>query len=207
MRSFSAVELLLVLAPVALSGQDNAAKKDDSGKVYKVPLQLQTPEGGDRYKLSKDIALGLFQQITPPSANACPVSLRIQPQGTVTMYNTGDEGQGRTPGLRLALTVYNWYAGNVVSSVIKVYGFDGSVQTMPVDPIRRESHEVSRTLTLNLSVLGKRWASTELTMQKFGPVRRIEVQSVEFADGTSWKAAEQGLCSFKPELLMLVGSR
>jgi hypothetical protein len=207
MRCVPGLSLLLLLAPVVLCGQDAAAKANRPGTMYEVPLQLQTPETGARYKLSAENAPSQFQRNSPPSADVCPVSLRAQRQGTAVMRNTGDQRQDSTPAQRLELTLVNAHMRNVVSAVIKVHGLDGSVQAMPVDPIRRGAHEVTRTIALNVSVLSMRSASTELTMRSFGTVSRIEVESVEFADGTSWKAAEQGLCSFTPELYMLVGSR
>ncbi len=197
MRSVPEMSLLLLLSPLALCGQDNAAKANDAGKVYKVPQHL-----------SADVAPSLFRKIAPPSAGTCPVSLQARRQGTVAMQNAKDSQPDRTPAQQLQLTLINYsHTRNVVSAVLKVYGYDGSVQVMPADPIRRGSREVSRTIEVNLSVLGGRSATTDLTMRKFAAVSRIEVESVEFADGSSWKAAEQGLCSFTPELYMLVGSR
>jgi hypothetical protein len=194
------------MAPVALCGQDTAAKGNHSGKMYEVPLQLQTPETGARYKLSADTSPSLFSKNVPPSADVCPVSLRAQRQGMAVIRNTGDQRQDSTPEQRLELTLTNSHMRNVVSAVIKVHGLNGAVQVMPADPIRR-AHESTRTIALNVSVLSMHSASTELMMRSFGTVSRIEVESVEFADGTSWKAAEQGMCSFAPELYMLVGSR
>ena len=173
--------------------------------MYEVPQQLQTPTDA-RYKLSADTAPSLFQKNVPRSPDVCPVSLRAQRQGTAVMHNAGDPSQDRTPAQRLELTLFNAHTRNVVSAVLKVHGFDGSVQVMPADPIRKGGHEVTRTIELNLSVLSMHSASTDLTMRSFGMVSRIEVESVGFADGTSWKAAEQGMCSYSPDLYMLVGS-
>lgn len=175
--------------------------------MYEVPLQLQSPGTGERYQLSPDAAPSIFQKNIASSADVCPVSLRAQRQGTAVMHNAGDHQPDRAPMQQLELTLTNAHTRNVVSAVIKVHGFDGSVRAIPADPIRRGSHELTRTVELNLTVLGKHSASTDLTVQRFGTVSRIDVESVEFADGTSWRAAEQGLCSFTPDLYMLVGSR
>lgn len=207
MRSVPGVPLLLLMAPLALCGQDNPAKANHAGKVYKVPEQVQAAVSGERYKMGADGAPSLFRKNIPPSGDVCPVSLQARRQGAVVMRNTGDEQQDRTPAQQLELTLFNSHRRNVVSVVLKVHGYDGSVQMMPADPIRRGSHDVSRTVEVNLSVLGGRSASTDLTMRKFAAVSRIEVESIAFADGTSWRAAEPGQCSFTPELYMLVGSR
>jgi hypothetical protein len=88
-----------------------------------------------------------------------------------------------------------------------VHGYDGSLQMMPADGARRNSHSLSKRIDLNISVIGGRNSNTELTMRQFGTVSRIDVESIEFADGTSWKSSEPGACSFAPDLYMLVSSR
>ena len=207
MQSVRALPLLLLLAPVVLCGQDTAAKANRTGKVYKVPQQIQESKAGERYRLSADATPSLFRQNAPPSGDSCPVSLRARRQGSAVMHNAGDQRPDGAPVQQLEVTLINSQARNVVSAVLRVHGYDGSIRMMPADPIRRGSHELSRTVDLNLSVLGKRSASTDLTMRRFAAVSRIDVESVDFADGTSWKAEEEGMCSFTPELLMLVDSR
>jgi hypothetical protein len=196
------------LAPAGLCGQSNPAKANDPGKVYKVPQQMQSAESGNHSKLSAEATPSLFRKDVPPSPDSCPVNLEAWRQGSVVMKNANDGQPDRTPAQQLQLTLTNYsQTRNVVSAVLKVYGYDGSVQAMPADPVRRGKGELSKTVEVSLTVLGGRSASTDLTMRKFGTVSRIEVESVEFADGTSWRAAEQGLCSFTPKLYMLVGSR
>ena len=204
----AALSVLLLLTPIALTGQDNAATANNSGKTYKVPLQIQSAEeNGDTFKLSADMTPNLFRQNAPPSSDGCPVSLRARRQGSVMMHYAGEQQGDRTPAQRLEVTVHNAQARNVVSMELRVHGYDGSLQMMPAGTIRKNSHNLSRRVDLNISVLGRRYASTDLTMRQFGTVSRIDVESVEFADGTSWKSSEAGVCSFTPDLYMLVSSR
>jgi hypothetical protein len=123
------------------------------------------------------------------------------------MHYAGEQQGDRTPAQRLEVTVHNSQARNVVSMGLRVHGYDGSVQMMPADTVRRDSHSLSRRIDLNISVLGRRYASTDLTMRQFGTVSRIDVESVDFADGTNWKSSGAGACSFTPDLYMLVSSR
>jgi hypothetical protein len=207
MRYVPALSVLLLLTPIALTGQDNAATANNSGKTYKVPLQMQKAEGDDNFKLSADTMASFLRQTVPPSPDSCPVSLRARRQGSVMMHYAGEQPQDRTPAQRLEVTVHNSQARNVVSMGLRIYGYDGSLRMMPADTIQKNSHELSRRIELDLSVLGRRHASTELTMRQFGTVSRIDVETIEFADGTSWRSSEPGACSFTPDLYMLVSSR
>jgi hypothetical protein len=81
------------------------------------------------------------------------------------------------------------------------------VRLMPADAIQKASHEIAKTVEVNLPVVGRGQASTNLTVERFGAVSRIEVEALEFVDGPSWKAAEPGTCSFTPDGFMLIGSR
>jgi hypothetical protein len=207
MRYVPALPILLLLTPIALIGQDSAAKANSAGKTYKVPLQIQKAEGnGDNFKLSSDVMQNLFRQIAAPSPVSCPVSLRARRQGSVSMHYAGEQ-QERTPTQRLDVTFHNSQERNVISMGLVVHGYDGSLQMMPADPIRRNSHNLSKKIDLNITVVGGRNTSTELTMRQFGTVSRIDVESIEFADGTSWKSSEPGTCSFAPDLYMLVSSK
>lgn len=208
MRYLPALSALLLLTPLSLAGQGATTKANSSGKTYKVPLEIQKAEGSsDNFKLSADMTPNLFRQGGPPSGDGCPVNLRARRQGSVVMHYAGEQQGDRTPAQRLEVTVHNSQARNIVSMGLRVHGYDGSLQMMPADTVRRDSHGLSRRIDLNISVLGRRYASTDLTMRQFGTVSRIDVESVEFADGTSWNSSEAGACSFTPDLYMLVNSR
>jgi hypothetical protein len=208
MRSISAMPLLLLLAPGMISAQNSAAGTGNAaGTVYKAPLQIQQKDKAQKsFPLSGSGTPSLYRQSAPPSADSCPVSLRARRQGAVIMHYAGDQQPDRTPSQTLEVIFFNSQPRNVVSAVLRVHGYDASVQMMPANTIRKGSHDLSRTIDVNISVVERRWASTDLTMRQFGTVSRIDVESVEFADGTSWKASEQGLCSFTPDLYMLVSS-
>jgi hypothetical protein len=207
MRYVPALPILLLLTPIALTGQDNTATANNAGRTYKVPLQIQKAEGdGDNLKLSADMMPNLFRQTVAPSPDSCPVSLRARRQGSVRMHYAGEQ-QERTPAQRLDVTFHNSQERNVTSMGLVVHGYDGSLQMMPADGARRNSHSLSKRIDLNISVIGGRNSNTELTMRQFGTVSRIDVESIEFADGTSWKSSEPGACSFAPDLYMLVSSR
>jgi hypothetical protein len=209
MRYVSALPLLLLLGSGVMSGQNNTAKAGDStGTVYKVPLQIQkTDRTGENFKLSGQTSPSQFQPSAPASPDSCPVSLRAQRQGQAVTRYARDQQPEPMPTQWLEVTFFNSQARNVVSALLKVHGYGPSARMMPADSAQRESQEIEKNVDMKISVLGQGRASTELTMRHFAAVSRIDIEELEFADGTSWKASETGACSFTPNLFMLVSNR
>lgn len=209
MRYVSALPLLLLLCPCVMSGQSNSAKTGDAmGTLYKIPVQIQNADGApEKFKLTRDLSSNQFRQNPPVSPDSCPVSLRAQRQGQAVTRYAGDQQPEPMPTQWLEVIFFNSQARNVVSASLRVHGYGPSARMMPADSAQRGSQEITKNVDLKISVLGEGRASTELTMRHFAAVSRIDIEELEFADGTSWKASETGACSFTPNLFMLVSSR
>lgn len=142
-----------------------------------------------------------------PAAESCPVSILAQHgsggSGTFLLSSTRQQKVSQ----ELHLTLSNGKAVQVVGVRLTVLGTStksGMVQT------NAEVIGVSgktKTMDLTLAVNPKDEAAIDLSLPGFTSVQRVDLDSVTYADGTSWQASNAGTCRFAPEGLMLISSR
>jgi hypothetical protein len=66
---------------------------------------------------------------------------------------------------------------------------------------------MSRTVSLKLDIAQGKSGQTDVTAEKFGAVRRIYLEKLEYADGSVWQTNQEQPCSVEPDLLMLVADK
>ena len=155
--------------------------------------------------------LTLIEPSTPSAmprftGSSCPVGLRAQRQGESNLV-TVDGTQRYTFSPRLHLMFDNWQANEIVAMTVTVHGYDAKARISPVGRGAEDSAELTKSVNLNLSVASGKKASTDVTLRPLVNVSRVDLESVEYADGTRWGASEGKSCRVVPELVMLVGSK
>jgi hypothetical protein len=66
---------------------------------------------------------------------------------------------------------------------------------------------ITRTVHLDLSLDPNANVSADLTLKSFTTVSRIDLDAIDYADGSSWQSSTSQTCRIAPDLLMLVASR
>lgn len=136
----------------------------------------------------------------------CPVGLRAQRQGLGNMVIVdGPNRYAASPRVRLMFD--NWQASEIVAMTLTVHGYDAKARISPVGRDAEGSSELTKTVDLKLSVDGGKKASTDLILRPLATVSRVDLESVEYADGTRWSASAGKMCHVVPDLFMLVGSK
>jgi hypothetical protein len=64
-----------------------------------------------------------------------------------------------------------------------------------------------KTVEVALDVKGNSSASRELSFAHFSTIRTIDVNSVTYADGSTWHASSAGACSVAPSLMMRISAQ
>lgn len=138
---------------------------------------------------------------------ACPVGLGAERRGTVNLVIVdGTERREVVPTVRL--TVANLQGKDIVGATVTVRGYDTNPRLAPLRSGQAvPTPELAKTLVLKLNVASGKNGETDLTMQRFGSVSGVDLESLEYADGTSWHAPAERVCHVEPSLMMLVGSR
>ena len=153
--------------------------------------------------------LTLIEPSTPSAVprftgSSCPVGLRAQRQGEGNVVIV--DGSQRYVALpRVHLIFDNWQPNAIVAMTFTVHGYDGKAR---VSPARGMEHwaELTKTVNLKFSVASGKQAATDVTLRPLVNISLVDLESVEYADGTWWGASAGKTCHVVPELFMLVGS-
>ena len=74
-------------------------------------------------------------------------------------------------------------------------------------PCRMQSTpDLRKTINLALKVKGNNHASSDLSLNRFTSVTYVDLDSLTYADGATWKASSPAACSVSPEPFMLVSA-
>ena len=97
----------------------------------------------------------------------------------------------------------------VASATATVYGFGGRPRAELVSPGLNSRGNIVSGPTRNLQLrfnADDGGSVAELWLPSFGAVRRLEIDSITWADGSNWKPAQGRSCTVSPSLFMLVGA-
>jgi hypothetical protein len=146
-----------------------------------------------------------------PDTTGCPVGLRAQREvtlGTVIVKN-GEDDRSRPKDeitQRLHMTLTNSNPHDIVGMQITVHGFPAKARAVPTLSTESNAPELKQTIALKINVGSNQNASTDLRLRAFTAVRLLDVDSVDYADGSSWHASAHQGCHVEPDGFMLVSS-
>lgn len=142
----------------------------------------------------------------------CRVGLRAQRgTGTGMLVARGSRDHVPTTGVaqQLHMTFSNRMPTNVVGLTLTAHGLTATSRLTPTvhSAAAFPSGTITRTVHLDLTLYPGANVSANLTLEAFTSVSRIDVDSIDYADGSSWRASAQQICHITPDGLMLVSSR
>ncbi|HWZ52734.1 MAG TPA: hypothetical protein VNW54_14850 [Granulicella sp.] len=154
-----------------------------------------------------------------PDSTGCPIGLRAQREssfGSVIVkdgqhHEDGQDNKGgeAKSGIaqRLHMTVTNSNPRQIVGIQITVHGFAAKARITPTVSAQLDTSELKRSIDLKLSVGANQRASTDLRLSQFTSVSLLDIDAVDYADGSSWHPSSQQTCHIAPDGIMLVSSR
>ncbi|MGA2808130.1 MAG: hypothetical protein ABSE87_08340 [Terracidiphilus sp.] len=185
MKPASVVLFAILFGAIPLSGQNGTAGMENMGQTQNFIVKL------------------------PQGPSTCPVSLRAQQaaSGNMLAVRSG-EPKGPAQGLHLILT--NRDSRQIVGATVTVRGLTakGRVTRALSDPaLTGLDDDAARTLEVTFSAGTSREFFTDFSVPGLTSVRAIDLDSVTYADGSTWKLAPGKTCRAVPDPLMLIVSR
>jgi hypothetical protein len=153
----------------------------------------------------------LGQYTLPPriDPSKCPVALKVEPSSGLFAYENakGLPAEHAAPSSEqwLDLTMINFLPHEVVSAQLTAHGFSSKWRVIPVSDATPP--DIWKTMDVALDVKGNGRASRELSFGHFSIIRTIDVNSVTYADGSTWHASSPGACSVAPSLIMRISAQ
>jgi len=122
-----------------------------------------------------------------PSPQAfCPVELKASLDVSAKLILIKDQSAWQ-PSRKLTIDLENPRTASILNAQISVHGFPMGARAIPaVLYFGNNPAEISQALAFNRQVEAGRNASMEFWLQRFSTVSSIELDSVTYADGTSW---------------------
>ena len=139
----------------------------------------------------------------------CPVGLKVN-HGSSFLKRDTDYGPFASPApkvqeQRIQLTMTNPSPKEIVSAQITIHGFSDKWRAVPLAGAT-DTPDLRKRVNIDLNVKGNDHASSDLSLHRFTAVAYVDLDSLTYADGATWKASSPSVCSVSPELLMLVSA-
>jgi hypothetical protein len=179
-----------ILATAVLIGSDALAAQQ--------PAQPAPPSKG-------------IQILVMPPASRCPIAMHARQGSSMQMFRTGD-GDSQ-PLMTPTLTLTPRGQRQIVAATVTAHGHPNEGGTTDlvahrVDPDHPAgTPEITKTLTIKLIPGERGTVSAELQLSGFTTVQSIELNSVTYDDGSTWKFAAASGCSVAPDPLLLISTR
>ena len=92
----------------------------------------------------------------------------------------------------------------IVSAAVTVHGSKSTAKVRPIDS-KTDPGDLAMTLNVSLADWGEPGVSGDFRLPGFTSANRVDLQSVTYADGSTWKLSGGESCRVAPDPLMLVG--
>jgi hypothetical protein len=141
------------------------------------------------------------------AANSCPVALHAR-QSSEAFRREVRSGDAYPKGFaqHLHLTVNNPQARQIVAANVTVRGFADKARALATGPAQ-DGSDSARTMDVKFASEPGREAAAELAVPGLSGVTAIELNSVTYADGSTWKLAAGSVCRSPIDGFMLIGDR
>lgn len=156
-------------------------------------------------------------------APACPLDMHVRQGiggGMIAVDSNGVKRKVFAPRLRLFLNDIrpDKSGQRIVSATVKVHGSNGKERILPLisspdsnlsnSAVDRDANpdEIERTLTVNLGAWGEPGVSGDFRLPGFTSTSRVDLQSVTYEDGSTWKVSGRETCHVAPDFLMRIGN-
>ncbi len=143
-----------------------------------------------------------------PAISTCPIGMYAKQGSSMQVLHAAD---GTTqPLMTPSLTLTGHDSRQIVGATVTAYGFPPQGAAMDltahlVDPAHPEKRpELKKTLELKMASDGNGGVTAQLMLPGFAGVSSIELDSVSYSDGSTWKMAAESGCRVAPDPLLLV---
>lgn len=154
------------------------------------------------------LSTSVITSVVPGSIN-CPVAISAQKDlGAGRFQNVPAKGQqNQGPNQNLHLTLTNSTYSEIIGVRVTAYGLNAIGQITPAKAAANTSSAMQQSFDLKLKVDPKSIGSVDLALAGFTSVTYLNVDSIRYAGGSTWKPSAQRTCRAIPDATMLISSR
>jgi hypothetical protein len=136
----------------------------------------------------------------------CPVGLQVERSAGLFAYKNAKSGPADDVASPLSeqrfdFKMINFLPHEIVNAEITAHGLSYEWRVMRVSA---PTPNIWKTMDVALDVKANSSASGELSFAHFSTISTIDVNSLTYADGSTWHASSPGACSVAPSLIMRI---
>jgi hypothetical protein len=144
-----------------------------------------------------------------PAVSSCPIDAGVrQGVGSQLLAVDKDGSPVKRSAARLHLFLNKTRRPErvmqIVNATVTVHGLNGRDRILP---LRSDSAEISRTLTVRITPEDDMTLSGDILLPGFTSTRMVDLESVTLADGEVWTLDGNGTCHMAPDPIMRVSAR
>ena len=144
--------------------------------------------------------------IPPPSLGVCPVAMRAQHLSDGILVKTRDSHPSGI-GQWLHLSLASRDSKQIATATLRMRGFSPKARVTQTGLGGDQAFDAMRTLTVAFVTAADRSASADFRVPGMTAVGRIDLESLEYSDGSTWKISGASSCRVAPDPEMLITSR
>jgi len=156
-------------------------------------------------------ALGQYTLPARINPAKCPVGLQVERSGGLFEYKNAKAvpADNVPPSSEqwFDLKMINFLPQEIENAEITAHGFGHNWGVRGITRVSAATPDFWKTMDVVLNVKGNSSASRELSLGHFSTIRTIDVNSVTYADGSTWHAPSPGACSVAPSLIMRISAQ
>jgi hypothetical protein len=214
MRVLTGFGLLILLGGLSASAQTAPAPENSNtihpGAMNTICESRLLPNDGKQAKGSSETTcVNVF-------IPGCPIDMHVRQGIGGGMIAVDDNGVKRRDfAQRLRLFLKDLQSGKsgqrIVSAIVTVHGLNGKARWVPLADGPGEngsltSGNMARTLAVSMGDWGDPGVSGDFRLPGFTSIRSVDLQSVTYDDGSTWRVSAGQTCRVVPDSLMLVGN-
>lgn len=143
-------------------------------------------------------------KVASPTAQGCPVNFSARRTGGLIVQYANRSPRPISQGLHLTFARHD--AAVLAKIVVTVHGMPAHGGIMPVHSnTSSDTADIAETFTLE-NHAGAGIESSEIRLHRMGPARWVELNQIEFADGSVWQKSKDSTCVAVPSLFLLVAA-
>jgi hypothetical protein len=140
-----------------------------------------------------------------PESSDCPIGFKVE-HGLSAQTLGASDRQSREIAQQLHVIMSNSGSVDLVGAKITAHGFAAKTRYLPAQSDQTGSAEFTKTVDLRLAAKSNGSAYSDVRLPSFTAVTWIDLDSVTYADGSTWHSSVGKTCHAAPGL-MLISSR
>jgi hypothetical protein len=141
---------------------------------------------------------------------SCPIAMEARQVAGVASpkeVEVPSKAQVARPAQRIQFTLTNAKLGAIAAVRLRVNGWNGTAHNMPLTKAGAGETRSSKTMDVKVSIGPRKTAETDVWVHGLTGVKSVDLMSVKYADGASWKTPNPVACSVVPDPTMLISQR